>query len=217
MIDNLIVDKLTLDLEVGDCLGLLGKSGAGKTTVLDLASGLLNPTSGTVKYYLKDLQQQTNTPKIAYVTQKPFIIDGTIAQNLTLFSKGNSGDLNSELNNACKQSELFSEGGTLELGSLLTENGSNLSGGQLTRLSIARAMVLDAGILLLDEPTAALDPKTESRVVHNLKNIINRKICIIATHRPKPLEMCNKFILLDGGKGVFLTRDESYRYLSSQS
>ena len=209
-----ILTNLSFELREGDCLALLGKSGSGKTTILDLASGLLSPTNGTIVFDNIGCKL-SNHSKISYVTQKPFTIDGTIAQNITLFSDSNKIASDLELIKACEKADLFSPTSHLKLDSLLVENGSNLSGGQLTRLSMVRALISDPSLLLLDEPTASLDPKTELIIIQNLKNILPSKICIIATHRPKPLELCNSFLLLDDGKLSFLSKQDSLKFLSS--
>jgi len=210
---NPIVSNLCMELKEGDCLAIIGKSGSGKTTILDLASGLLQPTDGYISFKSSESKLGQN-PKISYVTQKPFIIDGTIAENLRLYSDLKEIHSDSDLKRVCEQADLFSETTQFKLSTIITENGTNLSGGQLTRLSIARALITDPSLLLLDEPTAALDPETELNIIYNLKYFMKNKICIIATHRPKPLELCNRFLKLENGKPILLNKRDAFELLS---
>jgi ABC-type bacteriocin/lantibiotic exporter with double-glycine peptidase domain len=198
--DQLILNDLSFSLEKGDLFGVSGISGRGKTTVLNLMLGFLQPDSGEILFNNKPEQSQSLPqywPAIAYVRQQPFFIHDTIERNVTLEETG-SDPL--KLQDAFRLSgldtmlEKFPEG----MQKVITENGKNISGGQQQRIAIARALYKNADLILLDEPFNELDePSTDCLLKHFKKMAASGKIVVLVTHDKKSLEMCNKKISLD--------------------
>lgn len=198
--DLLVLNKLDLCLRKGDFLGITGKSGKGKTTVLNLILGFLAPGSGHV--LINNSPADTGSlkkywPFIAYVRQQNFFIYDTILRNITLEEEGFDND---KLQYALKISGIdemiqhFPEG----LEKIITENGKNISGGQQQRIAIARALYKSADIILLDEPFNELDEASEISLLEHFRELsASEKIVILITHDKMALSYCNKIISLD--------------------
>ena len=199
-----ILDNVSVKIRKNEILGIFGKSGSGKTTLLNIISSLLVPEKGEV--YIDDLKldyEQYNSYKknIAFVTQSTMVFNDTIEKNITLYDN----QLNKEnLDRSIKLSGLDGFVASLPDGleTQIGEKGSKISGGQLQRISIARAIYNNRKVLLLDEFTSALDPLTESKLLNYIKNLKNTTI-ILSTHKLELLNFCNSIIGLKEGKIVF--------------
>ena len=194
-----VLEDVSFALSKGDFLGISGISGKGKTTLLNILLGFLEPGAGKVLYngnesHASDIRQYW--PSITYVRQQPFLIYDTIVRNITL--EEDNFD-NVRLENALRFTGLdklvatFPEG----LDKIITENGKNISGGQQQRIAMARALYKNADLLLLDEPFNELDEASTIMLLEKFKKLSVDKIIILITHDRKSFSYCTKTISLD--------------------
>ncbi len=197
-----ILKNVNITINKGEFTAISGVSGVGKTTLLNIISKLIDPLSGSV--FLDNIEI-TNTNKynyfklITYLTQKPFIYEGTILENLFL---KNTEFNNDKLTELLKSLDLFSTINQLpeKLNTYIGNDGSNLSGGQLQRLCIARAILYKPQILILDEATNNLDKETEKKVLSFLKtfaNQTNTTIISVSHHLGNEKDIFNNIIHLE--------------------
>ena len=193
--------NVNLEINQGDFIGLIGPSGAGKTTLVDIILGFLKPSKGILKFNADDAHKDISgwLSHCAYLPQDIFLIDGTLKENITL-SKDEIED--GELEEALKLSRLtpilkdLNNGLNTDIG----DKGVNLSGGQKQRVSIARAIFNKRDVLLLDESTSALDSQTEAAVIEELMTLRDKKTIISIAHRISTLRECNKIYKVNNGK-----------------
>ena len=197
-----VINNLNLSLNENDMIGISGITGSGKTTLIDIITGLLNPQKGN--FEINGIKQN-NLPKsliynIAYVPQNIALINDTIEKNITF------GDFEKEinidrLNFALKNAQLENFISTLSNGlkTSIGERGLKVSGGEKQRIGIARALYSDKKILILDEATNALDKETENLILTFLKNQNEYKIIIIISHEKNTLKYCNRLYEFKGG------------------
>lgn len=190
---ELVLDDLALTVHPKEMVAIVGPSGSGKTTLFRILLALLRPTGGTAELVGGGLRvplSPATRSLFSYVPQDNVIFSGTIADTLRLVRPNASDEeIYAALRIACAEEFVR----TLPRGiySSLQERGGSLSVGQNQRLAIARAVLADAPILLLDEVTSALDMETEEKVLKNIAALPN-KTCIISTHRPSVLSMCDR-------------------------
>ena len=174
-------------------IAIVGPSGSGKTTLFRILLALLRPTGGTAELISGELRvplSPATRSLFSYVPQDNVIFSGTIADTLRLVRpSATDEEIYAALEVACADS--FVKALPKGIYSTLQERGSSLSVGQNQRLAIARAVLADAPILLLDEVTSALDMETEQQVLQNIAALPN-KTCIISTHRPSVLSLCDR-------------------------
>ena len=198
-----ILNGINLTIRKGETIGIIGESGSGKSTLIDLILGLHMPTSGEILIdSLPDFQMsQTWRNKIGYVSQTIYLTDDTIQNNIAFGLPNNKID-KARVIEVIKQVQLEKFTTNLELGLNTTvgERGIQLSGGQMQRIGIARALYNDPNILILDEATSALDIKTESDVMKSVDNLKGDKTVIIITHRLKTLRKCDTIYRLADGR-----------------
>ena len=189
---NLVLDSLQLEIKPNELIAIVGPSGSGKTTLFRILLGLLRPTDGTACVHSggETVQLSPSTRALfSYVPQDNVIFSGTIADTLRLVKpEATDEELYEALRLACAESFVRTLPGGIYC--TLKERGSSLSVGQNQRLAIARAILADAPILLLDEVTSALDLETEEQVLANIASM-KHKTCILSTHRPSVLRLCN--------------------------
>ena len=193
--------NVNLEINQGDFIGLIGPSGAGKTTLVDIILGFLKPSKGILKFNADDAHKDISgwLSHCAYLPQDIFLINGTLKENITL-SKDKIKD--GELEEALKLSRLtpilkdLNNGLNTDIG----DKGVNLSGGQKQRVSIARAIFNKRDVLLLDESTSALDSQTEAAVIEELMTLRDKKTIISIAHRISTLRECNKIYKVNNGK-----------------
>ena len=201
--DQVIFQNLNLHIEQGEKIGIIGPSGAGKSTILKLIALFIEPSSGRILLDGIDIQSvslRELRQRIAWVSQNPQLFSGTILDNLY------DGDpyraiTNEEISNAVIVSNVaeFAVKLPLGIGSPAGENGSSLSGGQKQRIAIARSLIKNAPILCLDEPTAALDVKSENYIRDSLSKMIQGKTTVMVTHRKALLSLMDTIYVLDEG------------------
>ena len=189
-----ILDHVNLTIPVKTSLALVGPTGCGKSTMLDLIAGLLDPDSGTVMADGTDIRKNLSSwrKKIGYVPQITRIFDASVAENVALGVPSDQIDRKRvadclEIAQALSFTAALPDGLDTRLG----DAGAKLSGGQRQRIGIARALYPDPEILLLDEATSALDQETESAFVKSLETISNKYTLIIAAHRLSTIENCS--------------------------
>ena len=185
-----VINGLTTTIHKGEFVGVSGVSGAGKSTFLKLLIGLLVPDDGEVKLVGKSGELDKRA-LFSYVPQGNMILSGTIRENVTFFNKDISDSAIYRALDLCALCETIEEL-PQKLDTPIGESGLGLSEGQLQRLSIARALVMDKKILLLDEATSALDEPTEKKIIDNLKS--NDYTVILVTHHSKLIQECDKVI-----------------------
>jgi ABC-type multidrug transport system fused ATPase/permease subunit len=203
---------LSFSLGQGKCLGIAGSTGAGKSTLVDIMSGLLRPSSGSVFFdgQAVDLFQNARwQDRIGYVPQDIFMLDATIAENIAFGCSLHDLDLEKvyECAKAVLMDDFISNELPLGYQTMIGERGSKLSGGQRQRLGIARALYNDPEILIFDEATSALDGITETQLIDSIKLCFPNKTMIFITHKKNLFRVCDKIIILE--KGSIVT-DETY-------
>ena len=208
---NVLVSS-DLKANPGEIVALVGPSGEGKTTMIRLFLGLITPNQGNaylIDYQGKKYHLDASTRSLfAYVPQGNTIFSGTIAENLRMVKEDASDEeIIEALRSACAY-EFVSrlEGG---INARIGARGQGLSEGQCQRIAIARALLREAPILLLDEATSALDVSTERKVLNNIMINHPNKTCIVTTHRPSVLNMCQRVYRVMDTKLTVLSEEES--------
>ena len=207
-----VLRNVNLTVQPGETIAVVGPSGGGKTTVLRLMLGLVEPRSGSIEIESLDgehmLPVSDSTRRLcAFVPQGNSIFSGTIESNFRAIKPDVTEE---EIVAALKIADAWSFVSALPntFHTELKERGGNLSEGQLQRLSIARAILRDAPILIMDEATSALDVDTEARVLKNLMTENPNRICLITTHRPSMLAYSD-IVFRVSGEGDFVRQDPS--------
>lgn len=196
-----VFKNATAVIKKGDFVAITGISGIGKSTLLKLLLGVVYPQEGTIKIVTEDSEKQVdrNTRSLfSYVPQGNMLLSGTLRENVTFMCKEKSDE---EIERAVKLScsDDFVSRLPDGLETVVGERGLGLSEGQIQRIAIARAILYDAPIILFDEATSALDEETEERLLKNLRAMEN-KTCVIVSHKPAALTVCNKEIRIEDGK-----------------
>jgi len=202
--ENMILDNINLEIKKGQTIAIVGKSGAGKTTLSDLIPRFYDPYSGNIfidNYDVKDYSLKSLRSLIGIVTQNIILFNDSIKNNIAYGSK-NAND--EELENALISANLYDLVSNLESGinTIIGENGIKLSGGEKQRLSIARALVKNPQILILDEATASLDSESEKKVHDAIDNVIKDRTVIVIAHRLSTIINADKIIVMDKGRIV---------------
>ena len=198
--DNNILNGIDFEFKKGKSYALVGASGSGKTTLLNLLAGRYQEYNGEINYdgkELKTLSIDSLFEKMAYVEQNVFVFDDSIVNNVTMYSNVDEDALARALEKAGLQALIEEKGVDYKCG----ENGSNLSGGEKQRISIARALIKNAELLFMDEATSALDSETSSNVMHSVLDIEHlSKIVITHKLEEKILKRFDEIIVLKNGK-----------------
>ncbi len=197
-----ILKDLSLTFEAGQTTALVGLSGGGKSTILNLALRLYDPQTGSVSIDGQDIKQasfKTLRDNMSFVGQETFLFSASVADNIRF---GREGATRSEVIEAAKAANAYDFIMKLEDGfdTMVGENGSFLSGGQKQRLAIARALLRDSPILLLDEPTSALDSESEHLVQEALHRLTKGRTTIIVAHRLSTILHADKIVVIEGGQ-----------------
>lgn len=206
-----VLKDLSLSIKPGEAIGLIGESGAGKTTLADVILGLFKPQSGTITVDGNDIYKADTAwhKLIGYVPQSVFLMDDTIRNNI-LFGI-DSEEINEErLWNAIDKAQLreFVEKQPEGINTILGERGVKISGGQRQRIAIARALYYNPPILVLDEATAALDNETESAVIESINALQGDKTLIIIAHRLTTIANCDHIYEVKDGKAIERSKQE---------
>ncbi len=197
-----VLADVDLDLPAGSRTALVGPSGAGKSTVATLLLGFREPDAGTVlvdDVPLTDLDPDAWRSRVAYVSERPWLLAGTLADNVRAGRPGASDD---EVLEALRRAQALELVGSLPDGvrTVLGEDGARLSGGERLRVALARALVADATVVVLDEPTSQLDPATEAALLCALDELGRDRTVLTITHRRAPLAHVDRVVRLEDGR-----------------
>ena len=198
------LDRINVELPINKLVAIVGPTGAGKTTLAYLIPSLLTPTSGRILIDgidIRELNVDSLRRHVTYVFQEHVLLSDTVRENLLL---ANPDATESKLHEALETAGCneFLEKLPDGIDTVLGRSGDTLSVGQQQRLSIARGLVRDAKILILDEPTAALDPQTEQRLVGALENAAKDRLVIVIAHRLSTIRHADQIIFLEDGRIV---------------
>jgi ABC-type multidrug transport system fused ATPase/permease subunit len=200
------LNDVTIQLPAKGLVGLIGKSGSGKTTLIDILLGLMTPNTGEI--YIDDQNMNAISKKewqnmVTYVPQNSYLIQGTLKDNLLLGVHSNPTDV--EIHNALEQANCAKIVARLEQGldTFIHSGGLNFSGGERQRLCIARGLLRNSRIFVMDEPSASLDKNSELDLKDALHNIANDKLIIIVTHSTGLIEDFETIFIMDDGKCIW--------------
>jgi ABC-type bacteriocin/lantibiotic exporter with double-glycine peptidase domain len=222
--DRPILSDVSLELEPGMTLGLVGRSGSGKSSLVKCLGGLLVPTQGAVLYDgvdLRELDWVQLRRRIGFVIQQPYLFDDTVARNIAL------GEDEPDLERVRRAAEIadaaeFIEALALGYETKVGDSGLRLSGGQAQRISIARALYHEPPVLLFDEATSALDTESERAVKENLDRVLERRTAVVIAHRISTLRDADLIGVLEQGRLVelgtpqqLMEREGLYYYLNT--
>lgn len=203
--EKLALKKINLKIQSGTKVGIIGTTGSGKTTLIDLILGLLEPKDGKIEVDDKVINKNSLRSwqsLIGYVPQQIYLADDTIAANIAFGENPKNINLN-DIETATKIAnihEFISKELPLKYQTKVGERGIRLSGGQIQRIGIARALYRKPQVLVLDEATSALDNITEKSVLDKLNNFGNNVTIIIITHRLTSIKNCDNIYLIDKGE-----------------
>ena len=199
----LIFDHTDMEIPVGKSVGIVGTSGAGKTTVVDILLGLLRLQSGEILADGVEVREhyQSWLKNIGYIPQSIFMIDSTIRKNVA-FGYADEDIDDEKVWRALKEAQLdeFVRGLPEGLDTSIGERGIRISGGQRQRIGIARALFEDPEVLVLDEATSALDNETEAAIMDSINRLHGKKTLIIIAHRLQTIEKCDMVYRVEKGK-----------------
>jgi len=200
-----VIQGLDLEIRHGERIGLIGSTGSGKSTLVDLLMGLLQPTQGRILVDGEDLHYIGLIPAwraaIAHVPQSIYLADSSIAENIAFGIPSERIDLE-RVRHAAEQAQIapFIESSTSGYDTLVGERGVRLSGGQRQRIGIARALYKRAQVLVLDEATAALDNDTEQAVMEAVEGLSRDLTIVMIAHRLSTVQRCDRIIKLEQGR-----------------
>ena len=209
--DVLIFDHADMEIPIGASVGIVGASGAGKTTVVDILLGLLEVQTGGV--YADDVnikdEYRSWLKNVGYIPQLIFMLDDTILKNVAFGVPEDEIDMD-RVWEVLKEAQMdeFVRGLPEGLNTGIGERGIRISGGQRQRLGIARALYYDPEVLILDEATSALDNDTEAAIMDAINSLQGRKTLVIIAHRLQTIEKCDMIYRVEGGKAV-IERDKN--------
>ncbi len=196
--EKIVLNGLSQEFKKGEFWAITGASGVGKTTLLDLVSGILKPSSGSLSFNSIDYDKlnliQVHS-RVGYMTQETFVVEGSILENLTW----GTGEINQERLQAAiriAQLHFWDSNENSENGKII-QGGLNLSGGQKQRIAIARTLVNDYDFILFDEPTASLDSETEANFIKELMELKGRVGILMVTHRQECLKIMDSILNFD--------------------
>jgi len=207
--DHPVLQDVSFSLPSGSCLGVVGPTGSGKTTLSTLMLRLFDPTKGVITlddidlkdYKLADLRNQ-----FAVVHQETVLFSTTVAENIRFARPNASMDEVVAAATAAKAHDFIT---SLPNGydTLVGERGMKLSGGERQRISLARAFLKNAPILILDEPTSSLDVHTETAILDTIQELMKDRTTLMIAHRPSTLRNCNMILMLEDGRVARMTSE----------
>ena len=197
-----VLKNITFSIAPGQTVGILGRTGSGKTTLMNLLLRLYNPPRGTVFIDGTDIHQiplETLRNSIGYVPQDNFLFSATIKENVDFASTGRSLK---EIEDYTKMAQVYDNiiDFPQKYETLVGERGVTLSGGQKQRISLARALIKDPGILILDDSLSAVDTQTEEAILQNLKQVMADRTSLLIAHRISTLKAADNIIVIEEGE-----------------
>jgi ATP-binding cassette subfamily B protein len=201
--DKACLDGISMTIKPGEFIGITGTIGSGKSTLLNVLTGLLRPPRGTVFVCgtdIRDIEPASLFRRIGIVSQSPFLFSRTLALNIAMGREG------AEDTDAVKEAaEIAGLSGDVAAfpegyGQVIGERGITLSGGQKQRTAIARALLKDSPVVILDDSLSSVDARTESTIIDNMRKMRGRKTLIIVSHRISPLKGADRIYVLDEGR-----------------
>ena len=199
---NLVLKNINLKILKGDRIGIIGKSGAGKSTFLDCLMGLMKLKNGDILVDEKSIFSNLGNWRklIGYVPQSIYLIDDSIKKNIA-FGNDSTNINHKNIESSIKDSELLNLINKLseKENSIVGDKGAKLSGGERQRIAIARSLYIDPEIIIFDEATSALDLETEGKIVESIAKLSKNKTIIVVSHRMSSLKNCNKIYEIKNG------------------
>ena len=197
-----ILRNMTFNIKQGDYIGLVGHTGAGKSTIANLITRMYDVISGSIKidgHNIKNIEMQTLRKNIAIVSQEIFIFRGTVAENIKYAKPEATME---EIISAAKAANAHNFIVNMREGyeTIIGTGSRSLSGGEQQRISIARALLLDPKILILDEATAAMDTETERQIQDAINILVKGRTTMVIAHRLSTLKECNYLFAIDNGE-----------------
>lgn len=215
-LDNALFKKLNLNIKSGEKIGLVGRSGGGKTTITKLIMRFMDIDSGTIKIDGQDITKITQDDLrsvISYVPQEPLLFHRSLAENISYAKQNATIEEIIEVARKAHAHEFIIET-PKAYDTLVGERGVKLSGGQRQRVAIARAILKDTPILVLDEATSALDSESEKLIQDALWKLMKNKTAIVIAHRLSTIQKLDRIIVLDKGR---ITEDGSHKELLAKN
>ena len=200
---NKILNDINLEIQKNEVVGIIGSTGGGKSTIIKIIMGLLEPSDGNIIIDEKNLNSIRDSwqKNISYIPQNFYILDDSIIENI-VFSEDKEKINFDRINRILKITSLdkFINELPEKLNTIVGPNAKKISGGQAQRIAIARALYQDTNIMIFDEATNSLDADTEREIIDNVYNLKSEKTIIIVSHNEKILDKCDKIFKLDLGK-----------------
>jgi ATP-binding cassette subfamily B multidrug efflux pump len=200
------LDNVSFTVRAGETIGITGRTGAGKTMIVNLITRIIEPTSGTILVDGRDIRQypvEVLRRFIGLVPQEPFLFSDSIAENISYGLPEDTGEVRSQrIDQVAELVQLkndvndFPQGFDTSLG----ERGVTLSGGQRQRTAMARAIIRDPAILILDDALSAVDTQTEARILTGLESVTKGRTTIIVAHRVSAFQNCDRILVLEDGR-----------------
>lgn len=202
-LNNLTLKNISLNVQPGEIIGIIGLTGSGKSTFLRLINNSISSTSGNIKLFGENINKYDSTflkSKIIYIGQHPSFITDTIAENITLGRKTTLPCLEKSVKLAC--ADEFINKLPNKLNYIIKNNAENLSGGQKQRINISRGFIGNPKILIFDDVTSALDLSTEAKVINNIFNYSkeNNITTFISSQKTSTIKNCSKILVFNNGK-----------------
>ena len=208
---NPTLNHVNFEINQGDKIAIIGETGSGKTTLLNILATLVNPSSGRIKINNSDQLEPNKEIRnnIGYVPQSVYLSDNSILSNISLSNEVTPEEERfvSEILQPLNLNTINNK--PIDIFTPIGERGSKLSGGQIQRIGIARALFRDPGILILDEATNALDNKTENQILDYLFKKMEKKIIVLCTHKKDLLKYCNKVFEIKNNK-INISTNKNY-------
>ena len=202
--DNHILNNISFNINKGEVIAIVGETGVGKSTIVDLLFGFIKPANGTIKidgYDIKDLSLDVLRQHITLVAQDVYLFNTSIYNNVKI---GNSNAKEEEILKVINKLKINDFACEMPNGvhSIVVEHGKNLSGGQIQRIAIARSLLKDCPIMLFDEATSAIDSNTEKLIHSAINDLKKEKTIVIISHRLSSLKNADRILVLEEGKIV---------------